>query len=136
MSQSMDFLFGTDTAKEVDGVVIQYGKNLRVRLARAGGANESFRKVVEEARRPYARLIANDLLEEDTAKDIVYEAYAKAVVLEWSGVYDAEGKEIPFTVDNCIAQFKKYPDFFSFVFTESQRLANYRKAEQETEAKN
>jgi hypothetical protein len=134
--QTMSYLFGSDAAKETDGVVIQYGTTLRVRLARAGGANISFAKVMEEVRRPFARIIANELLPEETARTMLYEAYARSVVKEWSGMLDDNGTEIPFSVENCITAFEKYPDFFQFVFQESQRLANYRKQTREDEAKN
>jgi hypothetical protein len=129
---SMESLFGSNPGKETEGVVIQYG-TLRVRLARAGGANKQFAKVLEEERRPYARLITNDILPDDLARDMMYRTYAKTIVLEWSGMVYG-GAEVPFTVDNCIKMFNEMPEFFQFVFEESKRLSNFR--DREAEVKN
>lgn len=132
---SLATLFGSDTKKEVDGIVVQYGP-VRVRLARAGGANKAFGKLFEEKMRPYRRMIANELLPDETAQTILYEAYAEAVVLEWSGVTDDTGADIEFSSAAVVEQFRAYPDFFRFVKEESERLRNFRTASEETDIKN
>lgn len=133
---SLAKVFAMDESKERDGIVIQYGA-IRVRLARAGGANARFQKVVEEVTRPYRRMIEVGMLDREQDKALSREIFAKAVVLEWSGVTADDGTtEVPFTVDTAITCFERYPEFFNFVVSEAQRMANYRQAALEGEAKN
>lgn len=132
---SLATLFGSDVKKEVDGIVVEFGP-VRVRLARAGGANKIFGKLFEEKMRPYRRMIANELLPDETAQRILFEAYAEAVVLEWSGVTDEQGEDIEYSPAACVEQFTAYPDFFRFVKEESERLRNFRTASEETDTKN
>jgi hypothetical protein len=140
--QGMGALFGTDPVKEKDGVVIAYGLDLRVRLARAGGANPRFSKVAEEKSRPYRRMAEQEMLPREVDEAVTREIFAEAVVLEWSGAFDDDGElapvgeSIPFSKENVVKAFEKWPEFFAFVIAESRRLANYRKAQLEAERGN
>lgn len=138
-------LFDMDERKEKDGVVIQYG-TLVVKIARMGGSNKAFAATFEEMTRPYRRMIENGVdLPEAVAEEIAYTCYAKCIVKGWNltrKVEDAtaEGgfrrEDVPCTPENIIEQFKKRPEFFNFVVTESQRAANYRIKAIEDDSKN
>lgn len=133
--QSVGDLFGTDTAKERDGVGIQYGSSLKVLIARAGGNNAAFKKAIEELTRPYRRMIQNDMLPRELDTALMHKAYAKTIVRGWENFVD-EGEEVPFTEANCVAMFDKWPEFFEFVKAEASRVANYRTAALEADAGN
>lgn len=132
---TLDKMFGTDADKETAGIVVQYGE-IRVRLARAGGANDRFAVAVEEVTRPYRRMIDAGMLTRDQDKALTREIFARAVVLEWSGVSDAAGVEIPFSPDTAAKVFEDYPEFFNMIVAEAARVANYRAAQLKGEAKN
>lgn len=133
--QSIGSLFGMDRKKEQDGVGIQFGSTFKVLIARAGGANEDFKKAIEELTRPYRRMIVNDMLPSELENQIMHQAYARTIVRSWENCVD-EGKDVPFSVDNCVAMFEKWPEFYDFVRAESNRTANYRAAAIEADAGN
>jgi len=130
----VDNIFAVDEAKEKSGVNLNFGK-LVVSIARAGGSNKEFAAIWEELTRPFRRMIEGGIdIPEDVAEGIAHEGYARGVVKGWN-MYDGD-KEVPCTPENVIAQFKRNPEFFRFVFQEASKLANYRKATLEAEAKN
>src|SRR5258708_7325682 len=136
MSKSnMAALFGTDSKKETDGIVIEYG-SIRVRIARMGGDNSKFSRIMRELAKPFKRMIAEDLLPEEAGRKLLHGVYARSIVLEWSGVLDDDGVELPFTVENCVAMFERWPEFFGFVEEESAKVANFRTATAEDDVKN
>src|SRR5690606_30785342 len=80
--------FETDKSLERDGIVLDYGFNsknqpIQIRIARAGGANTKFAKVLEQKMKPYKRAIANDTMDNKVAEKLMVEAYADAVILGW-----------------------------------------------------
>lgn len=130
----VDKTFAMDEAKEANGVDINYG-SLVLRIARTGGANKEFARIWEEMTRPYARMIEAGVdIPEQVAEEIAHKAYAQGVVKGWN-LYNGE-EEVPCTEENIIAQFKRNPEMFQFVFNEARRAANFRKATLEGEAKN
>lgn len=133
--QSIGSLFGMDRKKEKDGVGIQFGASFKVLIARAGGANDDFKKAIEELTRPFRRMIVNDMLPVELENQIMHKAYATTIVRDWEGCVD-EGEELPFSVENCIAMFDKWPEFYEFVRAESNRTANFRAAAIEADAGN
>lgn len=133
--KEMDLVFAMDEAKEKDGVGIAYGK-LVTKIARAGGSNKAFAVLWEEKTRPYKRLIENGIeLPEDVAQDIVQGAYAEAIVRDWN-LTEEDGTAVPCNTETVLAEFKRNPEYFRFVYQESQKSANYRRAVLEAEAKN
>lgn len=137
---SIAAVFATDAAKENDGIVIQYGDRLKVKIARAGGANERFSIVTEEKTRSYRRMIEAELLPRDMDKQLTREIFAEAVLLGWEGyvadVDDKDSPEIPYTPERGVQEFIDNPDFLSFIIAESRRAANFRKKELKDSAGN
>lgn len=128
-------MYGADKQKEVDGITLDFGE-FKIKIARAGGANLNFAKVMEEISRPYRRAMAQNVLDPKIGERILAEGYAKAIVKKWEGVKDADGNDLPFSVDNCIKLFTDLPDLFAAVREEAEKLANFKKAAKEDEAKN
>lgn len=133
--------FETDKQLEKDGVVLEYGFNskkqpIQIRIARAGGSNTRFAKIIEQKLRPYKRAIANDTMDNKVAEKLLIEAYAEAVVLEWSGVEDREGNALEFTKENVVKVFTDLPDLFLDVQAQSQKSALFRASLREAEQGN
>ena len=82
--------FRSDTAAEQEGVELDYG-SFRVTIARAGGANKSYERILEALTKPYRRAIQLETLDQKISEKIMKEALAKAVVLNWEVLVDAEG---------------------------------------------
>lgn len=133
--------FATDQSAEINGVVLDYGPNsknepIQIRVARAGGANAKFAKVLEHKLRPYKRALANDTMDSKMAERLMIEAFAEAVVISWNGVEDREGNEIEFTKENIVKLFTDLPDLFRDVQEQSQKAALFRAELREAEQGN
>lgn len=133
--------FKTDKNVEKEGIVLNYGKNskgedIEIRIARAGGANVQYAKLLEAKTKPYRRQIQNETLDNDVAEKITKEVYAKAVVLGWSGVEDENGKELEFSFENCMKLFDDLPDLWTDIQQQSTKAALFRADILEQDAKN
>lgn len=138
--------------KEVEGVPAEYD-GFRVTLARAGGHNKAYLKVLEDCTKPVRKALEMGFVSDDKAKEWFKLAYAKAVITNWEvyrdgkwivGIDDpdyegsGEAPVIPFNYDNVLRVIRdeRYHDYFDdFV-----RLANdprlYREMQQEADIKN
>ena len=133
--------FETDKSLERDGIVLDYGFNsknqpVQIRIARAGGANTKFAKVLEQKMKPYKRAIANDTMDNKVAEKLLVEAYADAVILGWEGVEDREGSPLEYNRDNVVKVLTDLPDLFIDIQQQSQKSALYRAELREAEQGN
>lgn len=133
--------FATDKNVERDGVVLSYGKNsknkdINIRIARAGGANIRYTKLLEAAIKPYRRQLQNETMDNGVAEDITMRVYAQSVVLGWEGVEDENGNDMKFTVENCMKLFKDLPDLWADIQSQATRAALFRQDILEADAKN
>lgn len=136
MAESLYDLFGTDKELEKDGIVLNYGKGGKIKIARAGGANSRFAKALETKMRPYRRQFEAGTMDETVANDLLLEAFAETVVLGWEGVQDREGNELAFTRENVTKLFKDLPDLFTDVREQAMKFANFRVTQVEADAGN
>ena len=132
---SMKSLFGTNEDAEKEGVWIDYGE-IRIKVARAGGRNIKYQKVLEAQSKPHKRALQTDSMPEDQARAMLYRVYAKTVVVDWEGVKDDAGKKLPFNEKNVLAMFEQYPDFFVEVKNMADGVALFREEELDADAKN
>lgn len=149
---SMYSLFQTDAGLERGGIIIDYG-DFRVRLARAGGANKRYAKVLQAKAAPFRRAIQSDAMDPARAQDLLREAYADAVVLDWQVKVPADNEDgfvwvqgienpdpggdlLPFTKENVLATLKALPDLFTDLQEQAQKSALYRAEVQDQEAGN
>lgn len=133
--------FKTNENVEKTGIVLEYGDNTKgkpigIRIARAGGANAQYQKLMEARVKPYRRQIQNETIEKALIDKILRQVYAETIVLGWENVEDENGKELPFNVENCIKLFEDLPDLFQDIQEQSQRAALFRQAILEADSKN
>lgn len=137
--------FATDPNLETRGVIIDYG-DFRVTIARAGGTNKKFNRVLSNKTKPYERAIAQGTMDDAEALRLLQEAYAEAVVLLWEvktgedtwqrGIESPDGEILPFNSSNVLATFKALPDLFLDLQGQAQRMALFRKELLEEQAGN
>lgn len=127
--------FTTDPELEKRGVVLDFGNGEWVRIARAGGSNKKFIQAFESLMKPYRRAFQLGTMDDKKAAEILHEAFAKAIVLEWH-ITDKDGKDIEFTVENAKKVFTDLPEFFGTIKTEAENMSNFKRQAQEEEAKN
>jgi len=137
--------FKTSPELEQNGIVIDYG-SFRVRVARAGGTNKRFQRLLEAKIKPYRRAMATDTMDNDRGMEILREVYAEAVVLDWETKVDGKfekgidnpdgGKLLPFNAKNVLATFNNLPDLFTDIKEQSDKAALFRETAREEEGKN
>jgi hypothetical protein len=149
---SMFSQFETDPVLETDGIWIDYG-DYRVQISRAGGANKKYLSYAETKTKPFRRAIQAGTMSENRIRDLLYDVYAKTVILNWQ-VADGEmpngetkwkngipAKEVgaaalPVTPENIIATFRMLPSLFTDLQQAAEGIALFRKEEMEADAKN
>lgn len=136
MNKSIYDKFGTDKKAEQEGIVLDYGDGMEIRIARAGGSNTKFEKAVQQKMRKYGLQAKHDLLEPEQQREIFREVLAETVVLGWDGMYDRDGEEIPFDKENCIQLFKDLPDLFDDVLEQSRKSSLFKQSVLEQEQGN
>lgn len=142
---SMYSQFKTDTEMETKGIALEYG-DFRIMIARAGGANKKFSRVLEQRTKPYRRAMKTETMDNDLAVELLYEVYAEAIVLDWLTKVDGEFKKgienpdgpklLPPTVENIVATFRGLPDLFLDVQEQAQKVALFRQDILEADAGN
>lgn len=141
---SMYEQFQTDTTLETQGIVLDYG-SFRVTIARAGGNNKRFSKVLEAKTKPFKRAIQTETLDNEKGLDVLREVYAEAIILNWEtkikdkfevGIESPEGELLPVTKENVLATFRNLPDLFADIQEQASKVALFRQAQREDEAKN
>jgi Zn-finger nucleic acid-binding protein len=126
-------LFKTDATLEAQGVWIDYGEYGKFLLARAGGANSRYTKVLEHKTQPYRhnlKSIGNDILER-----ILKETFIETLLLDWE-IRDEKNKKIPFNQQNAMKIFDEMDDLYLDLREQANNLAIYRVKQLEDDAKN
>lgn len=141
---SMYKQFANDESREQNGIVLDYG-DFQVTIARAGGSNKRYSKILEAKARPYQRAIATETIAQDVQMRILRETFAEAVVLKWAtlvngelkdGIEGPDGKLLPVTVDNIVDTFNALPDLFNDIRSQAERASLFRSNLNEALAKN
>lgn len=102
-------MFETDENIETSGIWINYGKGRRILVARAGGSNKKFERLIRDLTKPHRKAIKGESIDEETMTAILQEAYAKAVVLKWEGITEKDGTLIVCNWQNTMSLFKRLP---------------------------
>ncbi len=144
-------LYKTDSTLEKQGKEFLFADgNVKVKLCRAGGANQKFEKILAANSKPYRRAIQAELLSNDKANELLMSTYAEAVIIFWytlveneqgeknwvEGVMLEDGEIHPANVENVTQVFTLLPDLFKEIAEEANKITNFRTYEKEEDAKN
>lgn len=130
-------LFGTDHEMEKRGIWLDYGI-FRLLVARAGGSNAKFARVLESVSKPYRRAMDLGALPNEKALEILIVVYARSIVLDWEGpgLVDTKGQPLEYNEANIIWLFNQFPDLFTDVQAQVNKMENFRRISRKDEAKN
>lgn len=133
----MDILtrFGTDSAREIEGVIHPMGPTAEVVVARWMNPNhaEANRKA-HEAREVELELATNPVLRSDILKDITAKAMAGTVLTGFKGLTYG-GEPIEYSVENA-EKLLQIRDFQDLIYRLSVERAHYATRKLEADAKN
>ena len=136
---SLYSLFETDSSKEVQGFELTlYDGDFEIVciLARAGGSNKRFANRLSALLKPYERAMRSGSLSDEKSAEIMSQALAETVVVDWKNVQDREGNDLPCTVENVKQILMDLPELRQVVFDESQNHANFAAEQTEENAGN
>lgn len=142
---SMYKSFETDPTMEKQGIWLDYS-SFRLRIARAGGSNKKFQKLMETRTRPHRIAIKAETFENEQALEILKGIYADAIVLDWEvkvqpeqvegqppvtpvwqrGIEAKDGSLLPVNKETIIATFTNLPDLFTDVQEQAATAALFR----------
>lgn len=135
--------FATDVSLETKGIIIDYGMD-RIKIARAGGANKKFERLLEAKTKHLRRAIQIGAISNEQSNVIMREVFAETVVLDWEtntgtlvepkwekGIDPKDagktGKALlPVNAENVNAVFTNLPDLFIDLQQQAQAGALYR----------
>lgn len=139
-------MFSTDKSKESDGIVLNYSDVFWIKITRAGGANEHYKRILTEKLRPYRRAIQTETIDEAASARLLREAVAEGVVQGWgTGVYPEGSGFIPgprnegpigFSAENVASVFERLPELFNDVYEQASKVSLFRTTEAEVDAGN
>ncbi len=129
MTTSIYDLYETDMQKETEGFWHPVNKKISFLLARAGGANLNFSKAMEKKTRPHrgrGGAFEGDEVDVELATELMQEAFAETVILDWSGITDRKGKKVAYSSAAASKLLKDLPDLFTELRDAAGKAANFR----------
>lgn len=147
----------TDPSLEKKGVEVNYG-TFRVTLARAGGANKTYERLLEVRTQPHRRAMKTETMDNVVALDIMRGIYADSIILHWEskntegdwevgveapppmvdGVpnMDAPIEILPYNRENVVGAMETLPELLMWFQEDANKLALYRVQYLEEDSKN
>lgn len=114
--------FKTNKDLEKTGVIVELGV-CRIRLARAGGANQAYQRALAAKTKPHRRAIQSGNMDNDVLQDILAQVYAQHIVLGWEtkddmgewhdGIENANGDIVEVNYENVYQVLTDLPDLFT-----------------------
>ena len=129
-------VWGTDAVLETAGVWIDYGAAGKFLVARSGGANTKFAKVLEAKMRPYRRQLDQGKLDNEVASKVLLETFIEACLLGWENITYQDGKAVKFSKQNAVKLFTDLPDLFGDLRDQSSKMATFQQEEIEADSGN
>lgn len=124
-------VFETDTDLETKGRWIDYGAAGEYLIARAGGANKKYSKLLTARMKPYRRQVEQGTMDNEKAKQILIETFVDAVLLDWKNVNGRDGQPLEHTRENAITLFKDLPALLADLQNQAMSFAVFRRHEVE-----
>ena len=114
--------FKTDRDKEKDGVWEDLGDGCSVLVARYGN------QAMVNAYRRYPRVLRQRLesgqVDDDKSSTIMAKVMADTILLDWKGLKE-DGKEVPYSKEECVRVLTDYPDVRLMIFEISNEAQLY-----------
>ena len=96
------------------------------KLKIAHSSNNVFQRSLARRQQPHRRRIEQGTADPQLMKDIMCQAMAEGLLLDWSGAQDKSGAEVKYSYDMGYRALKNNPDLREFVTEFSTNLENFR----------
>lgn len=130
MVTNLHALYKTDNNLETNGIWLALGEGAEFLVRRFGGANGTkIKKLSAIYHKPYARLIELGNLPEEKEREIYINIFVESSLLDWKGVKDEKGEDIPFSQEKAKEIFAQLPTVFDIIVEHASNSNNYKEAE-------
>lgn len=136
--------YNTDTSLEEEGVWVDFGDGLKVRVRRLSSKHS--RDTRRKLEKPYSTQFRGREMPDSLQEQLLNKQLAESIVVDWEGVDDpyaknAEGKEapsLPCTPDNVlkIMSDPEFKDFREDILTAAMERTTFEKEQREVAEKN
>lgn len=131
-------IFATDERLEEEGAWVDvneiYGLKIKIRRLRSEASIKAYEDVVREQFGDGKIRKPEDLTGLETM-EILKRQMAKAVLIDWKGLYDEDGNEVPYSEEAALA-FLSMKDFREFVYQAANERDTFREQSDEEAEKN
>lgn len=136
MSKSKLFArFKTDQSREEEGVWIDFGDGIRVKIRRF--SSKASVEIRNRLQKPYAEMLRRGgSLPDSVAEEILNRQIADGVIADWEGIEDDNGQPLSATSENKYKIITALPEFRGEIFSVSLERDNYKAALVEEAEKN
>lgn len=143
--------YETSMELERDGAWVTTSKGYEFKIARVGGLNVEYsRYLVEQSKLFHGEILAleeksdEELTPENTERlgrlgdnlsNVLAEGFGKYILKGWRGIYDRDGKELPFNEENAV-RLMKMNELYTELYQKAQDFATFLVSNMEERAKN
>lgn len=131
MSRFME-RYKTDRNLEENGQWVELGDGLEIKVARI--SSERSKAVRHRLEKPYAKMRGE--IPTSIQEQILIKQIAEAVLLDWKGVTDEEGKAVECTLDAKIKMLTEFKDFLQDVVMVAMEAETFKAQKIEEASKN
>ncbi len=111
--------------ESVEGVWLRFPGGRAFRCLRAGGSNKKFIRMFQAKIKPYRRQVDSGTLDTEVSDEIMRDVYVHTVVLDWEGIKDGDGNDVPFDRETAKDFFKVVPELFNEVVAQCADMSNF-----------
>jgi len=136
----MKFLdrYKTDKSLEDDGVFVDYGDGLMVKVRRLNSTKS--KEVRRKLEKPFSKQFRGQDIPDSIQEKLLNQQMAKAIVVDWEGVPDPDDetgeKMLPCTEENILRMVEDFPDFRDDILAASMERATFQAEDLKAVAKN
>lgn len=114
--------------KETDGIWGKFqGSSFLIRHT----SNFDFQRIFSRLQLPYRKKIEKGILDPETSLDIMCEALAKGILVDWKDVQDKNGNTIPYSVEIGMKALANNVDLRDWVQEFAADIDNFKENERE-----
>lgn len=95
-------------------------------------SNLKFQRVLAKLQQPYRLKLEKGTMDPKVNRDIICQAMAEAVLIDWADVINSKQEKIEYSVEAALKAMQHDPDFRDFVSDFASNMANFRADEVES----
>lgn len=127
-------LFATNKQAETEGVWVDVGKGIRIKIARY--ENPHYVEALRKKAAPHRAAARAGVMSDDMAEKVLNEVIAETILLDWDGVKDKLGNVVPYSRKEALAALNDMRDFRDLVLNFSKDLELFKLQQDEADEKN